>query len=225
MRWAHQKWMGFILSTCFAMTMPMTAAARSQTSEWDVQSWNEMDIQARISPILDITLSSQVRLSAEQTNPATYSNGVDLNIKASDHLILTPSYYLIASRSTAGAWSHSRVPILAATPWYAWGRWMLSDRNRFAQVKGAGSDFWLYQNRVRLDYAIGREGRASLFVWDEVSYYSVFHTWNRNRVAAGARVVGNKAFAIDVYYVHQNDTRTSQRRIDGIGIIMELRTR
>jgi hypothetical protein len=226
MRGPTKKWVGAVLGTLLAMATPTMAIAKQAAPRAEFQTWDELDVSARINPRFDITLSSQTRFSTGQENPATSSNGVDLNIRVGDHLIVTPSYYLIASRTAAGSWVHSRVPILAATPTYEWGRWTLSDRNRVAQVSGAGSDFWLFQTRPRLDYAIGGEGSGtSLFVWDEVSYYSLFHTWSRNRFAAGTRIAANQTSAIDVYYVHQNDIRTRPHRIDGIGLTLELRWR
>jgi hypothetical protein len=222
MRAANRTRMSIVFAAGFAMMVPMMAAAKHVMPSPDVQGWNELDVSARINSLLDMTVSSQMRLSAQARNPATYSNGVDLNIRAADHLIVTSSYYLIASRTTAGTWAHSRVPILAATSWYTWGGWTFSSRSRFAQVKGDGSDFWLFQHRARLDYAIGG---ASLFVWDEISRYSLFHTWNRNRFAVGTRIAGSPRAAIDVYYIRQNDSRTRPRQIDGIGLTLELRFR
>jgi hypothetical protein len=213
------------LASIALMMVPVVAGAGNPAPAADIQSWNELDVSTRINPWLDMTWSSQMRFSTRQENPATYSNGLDLNFRVGDHLILTPSYYLIASRTAAGPWTHSRVSILAATPSYTWGRWTVSDRNRVAHVVGQGTDFWLFQNRPRLDYAIGDGRGTSIFIWDDVSYYSLFHTWSRNRLAVGTRIAGSQASAIDLYYVHQNDTRTRPHRLDGIGLTLELRFR
>jgi hypothetical protein len=216
---------GGVWVACFMM-LPVTARAadRSVVPAADLQGWNELDVSARVSPRLDVTWSSQVRLSAPRENPTTYSSGLDFSVRVGDHLIVTPSYYVIASRTAAGAWAHTRVPILAATFWHGWGRWTLSNRSRVADVQGGGAGFWLLQNRPRVDYAVGPgDGGSSIFVWDEVSYYSVFHGWTRNRLALGARVVGSPRAAVDVYYVRQNDARTRPRRVDGVGVILEFR--
>jgi hypothetical protein len=58
---------------CLFILLPAIAFASHLVASTDFQSWNELDVQARINPFLDVT----------------------------------PSYYLIASRTAMGAWAHS----------------------------------------------------------------------------------------------------------------------
>ncbi len=50
----------------------------------DFQSWNELDISARLAPVLDVTWDSKVRFSTGLENPAAYIFGADFNFRLSN---------------------------------------------------------------------------------------------------------------------------------------------
>jgi len=204
------------------MVSPAAVVARVRSTT-DVQAWNEVDVSARIAPRVDATWVSTVRYSRSSSRPVVYASGVDANIRLSEHIVVTPSYYVIVARTSTGTWSRTRVPILAATPTYTWGRWTVADRSRFVAVSGAGPGLWLYQNRLRIDYALTKG--ASWFVWNEASWYSVYRGWTRNRLAVGARLGLRDGIGFDAYYVRQHDTRGTPGRLEGVGVTLSVRLR
>jgi hypothetical protein len=211
------------------MVAMATKAASDMTSSRvapDFQSWDELDTSVRLRANVDLTWVSLSRFSEQLPNPAVYASGADLNVGVGNHLVITPSYYYIAFRTASAPWAHTDVPILAATVFKSWNAWTLSDRSRAAGVLDDGKGYWIYLNRPRVDYAM-HWGRwdSSLFFWDEVSYYSIFHEWSRNRVAAGARLGSGRRWAVDLYGLHQNDAEAHPHQIDGVGITLELRIR
>jgi hypothetical protein len=104
----------------------------------------------------------------------------------------------------------------------------VSDRNRFIGalgVTGAGN-FWVYGNRPRIDYQIGPvQRKASLFIWDELFYFSNRAGWTRNRFAVGGRKAFSDRIAATLYYQRQTDGYVRPSHINTVGVLFELRLR
>lgn len=215
------------LALCFPAIISPPASGQSATARLaDFQSWDELDVSARLAKSVDVSWISEGRFSAQFANPTTDFSGAEATVGIGSHLLVAPSYYYLAYRTTTGESGHFHIPMLAATLKVARERWTLSDRSRFLGAIGGGNDFWLYLNRPRVDYSVGapRWG-TSAFLWDEVFYFSVFHGWTRNRAAAGVRKAVNKNWAVDLYYLRQDDSKAQPRVINGVGATLELRIR
>src|SRR5579864_4522480 len=185
----------------------------------DFQSWDEVDVSARLSKNVDTSWVSQGRLSTEYPNPETYLSGIDLKLGIGRHLEITPSYYYLGAIGLTGRSGHFQVPMLTATVRNTWSRWTIADRNRFLGAIGGGNDFWIYVNRPRVDWRVGASSMGTtLFLWDEAFYFSLFHGWTRNRFAAGARKEFGKRWAADAYYLRQDDSRIQPRDLNGLGL-------
>jgi len=195
-----------------------------QTSA-DFQAWNEIDLTAPLAVRFQLTWVSWVRLSSSLGGPVTYANGADADLKLGGHMTLTPSYYTYDSlKSATGQWVKAREPVLAATFARELQPCQLSDRNRIALVAGEGDAYWVYRIRAKLDCRVSADLLGvSLFVWDEVFHYSVFHSWTRNRFAQGFHITVNKRCGVDLYYLHQADEEVQPRDINGVGITLQLR--
>jgi len=220
----------FILIACLAQA-EVTVQASSLTSpstRVDFQEWNELDVSAKLAERIDLTWVSRERIGDDLKNPSTfYSTGVDVNFAASKHLTLTPSFYYVDRLTAAGQRQFTRAPILAVTLADTWDRWTLSDRSRLVgALSNGGADFWVFQNRPRIDYRFRSDpGAASVFLWDEISYYSNYATWKRNRIAAGTRMAIGRRCVVDFYYLRQDDSRSRIREINAVGTTLELRIR
>jgi len=215
------------LGLCFFTIQSLSAYGQSAATRLsDFQSWDELDVSARLAKTLDVSWVLQGRFSTQFANPATYLSGAEATVGIGSHLLVSPSYYYLAYKTTTGHSGHFQVPILAATLKFGRERWTISDRSRFLGAIGGANDFWLYLNRPRVDYTVAspRWG-TSAFLWDEVFYFSVFHGWTRNRSAAGVRKAINRKWAADLYYLRQGDSKTQPRVINGVGVTLELRIR
>lgn len=192
----------------------------------DFQSWDELDVSARLTHYLETAWVSQGRLSSEYPNPATYLSGLDFKFNVGTNLVFTPSYYYVAFKTPDGRSGHFQVPMFTATLQKSWERWTFSDRNRTLDAIGVGSHFWVYMNRPRIDYRIGPfDWGTSVYLSDEPSYFWTFHGWTRNRFSFGGRKALNKYWAADLYYLRQGDSRVPPRDINSLGFTLEVRVR
>lgn len=212
----------------FAATAAVGASGVATFPASDFQDWNELDISASVTDAFDVTLVSKMRLSSEIENPARYAFGSDFKFRVSKHVILTPSYYYYAFRTSSGAFGHGHAPILAVTFLEARERWLLSDRSRFVgELSVTGKpDLWVYRNQPRVDRSFGPEQWSlSGFLWDEIFYYSAPDDKLRNRIAAGIRKGFSRTFAINLYYQRQNDNQSRPGNISTVGVLLEARLR
>lgn len=204
------------------------AAPVPSSQETDFQSWDELDLLARLSSYLDVTWIGRGRFSTDLPNPAVYIFGTDWNFSASKYLEITPSFYYFAARTASGASVKGESPILAFTPRFSRGRLTLVDRNRFCGRfgnHGIGPSF-VYRNRPRIDYRIGPEKwEASLFGWDEVYYFTSTGAWTRNRIVGGGHKAFTERIAGDLYYQRENNSNSKPAHINTIAVLLELRIR
>jgi hypothetical protein len=190
----------------------------------DFQNWNELDLSTQMSRRTQLTFALLERWSANLGEPSTYATGIDMNLEASRVLSLTSSYYYSQSQTQAGHWAHSHLPLLAVTVADNEGPCVFTDRHRVVGVLGDASRFWVYQNRPKVDCRLGSVAAGvSVILWDELSYYSIFNGWTRNRVAAGIRASLTTRWALDLYYLHQRDFRAQPGTVHGIGVTLEVR--
>ena len=215
-----------IFLRCLLAAVPVPANAQgSATPLSDFQNWDEVDVSVRAARILDIAWVTQGRFSSGYPNPAAYLSGVDFKLSAGSHFEFTPSYYYAAFKTTSGKKGHFQVPMFSLIMRDTWKNWTFSDRNRFLGAIGGVTDFWIYRNRPRVDYSLRTKSGATAFVWDEVSYFSLLHRWNRNRFAAGLRKTINEEWAAEIYYLRQDDSVVQPRDINGLGVTLALRIR
>jgi len=201
------------------MLLALAAMIESSTAHADAQTWSEFDLVTSVGPRTELNVALLERWDLDERDAVTSAVGVDASVKVATHLTLTGSYYYASSRTSSGRWIDSHLPVLAATLAMDAAPCVFSNRTRAVGVITEGRDFWVYQNRPRLDCRLPAALRgASVFLWDELSYYTLFDDWTRNRLAAGIRVPLGKRYLLDIYYLRQHDLRARSANTDVIGI-------
>jgi len=206
-----------------AQTLPMVSH-----QDADLQSWDEMDASTRLSHRVDVIWIARGVFSVNLPNPADYLLGTDWNFSLGKNLVITPSYHYFGFRTASGTLGHGQSPILGITPVFSRGSFTVSDRNRFCGrfgTNGIGPS-WDYRNRPQIEYRVGpsRWG-TSLFMWDEIFYYSKYSGWTKNRAAAGGRKGIGERLAADHYFQRENNEAGQPARTNTIAFLLELRIR
>jgi hypothetical protein len=201
----------------------VAASSPAPAINQDFQTWNELDVTAPLDAQLALTWVSWLR--SNDQGPLTYAYGAEAELNVSNHLTLSPSYYVYDNyKSTTRQWVETRQPTFAANLSEDLQPCNISVRNRLSIVDGGGASYDEYRIRPQVECRVNvKPVSVSAFLWDELFYYSEFHRWNRNRVAPGLRVGGDRRWALEVYYLHQHDGEAHPRDVDALGITLQLR--
>jgi hypothetical protein len=213
-------WMGLLSIVLNAQQAPSLLG-----EDW--QNWDELNVKTQLNSTLQATWVVQARLSSQELNPTTYLLGADFNLDVSKRLAITSSYYYFKFRTISGSEGHGHNPILAATLSGRFRNLGMSDRSRFIGALGInGNDFWAYGNRPRLEYKIGpEEWKSTVFVWDELFYFSNHNGWTRNRFAVGGEKSLNERMVASLYYQRQNDGHSRPSQINALVAVIQVRVR
>ena len=192
----------------------------------DFQSWNELDVEIPVTGEFAVAFAAQERFSRALSGTIDRNLEIDGRFFPGDHYDLSISAYGAEFASSGRGFEYKYQPIVAATVWQVYGRWTLSDRSRLLKDFGEVARSWEYRNRPELYWRIGPESTGiAVFTWDEISHYSNYGGWTRNRSAAGLEIPVAADWTTDLYYLRQVDARSQIRVINGVGLTLEWRVR
>ena len=157
--------------------------------------------------------------------------GAHLDFIPNKNVILRTGYRYGTSLNGADPFKEHRIVVEETFRRLFPGKLLLSDRNRqdFRFVDGDYS--FRYRNRLTLEREFVLRKRAlTPYTSGELYFDSRFNIWNRNRYAFGLQIhlrrkgplrdlLPEHQVVLDLYYMRQNDSRSSTPHVNAIGMI------
>lgn len=201
---------GNILSLFLAVMLTISTAA-AQTpgfqDEADIQSWNDVQLTVPLTKQFDFVTTATMRFGKNVTrlNDARYQIG--FTYKPNDSVSITPLFWYIQARNTAGRFRvEHRLNLRAAYKFPTKG-FGLSHRSIFEyRIRGTGNT-WRYRPSLTFDKDIPDRiiPKAKLYITEEPFYDSAASKFSRNRVTVGITKTLSKQLSLDLYFMRQND--------------------
>jgi hypothetical protein len=191
----------------------------------DTHVWSDVQIAVPINKKVDFVITGMVRVGRNVHRPVDERLGAGFSIKAGKYLTLSPSYSHIRSQPSRGRDQSEDRLGFAATIAAPAGKFTLSDRNlferRYRHPQGVSTR---YRNRFQIQHPFKLAGTAlNWFIADEVFYDWSVNDWVRNRFTIGVSRKFNNHFTGDLYYLRQNDGRSSPGDLHVIGTTFRFR--
>ena len=206
--------------------LPPAASAQTAT-KWprtDFQGWTEFEVSHKLNSYADVSANGGLRWSNDADHLVYRRVGAEVNFKVSKFLTVTPGYAFYYTDSTRVGFSHENRMTIAATAGKSFGRWRISNRNRFERRFTTSGESWRYRNRIQIQHPF-RLGSHTFHadVWDEVFYDSAVKAWSRNRAAIGVEKEISPRLRVALHLIHQNDGRTLPGDLNAVAVTIRTR--
>jgi hypothetical protein len=191
------------------LTGALTVFATAQTpqDDEDVQSWNDVQFTAPITNYLEFYSSVTMRFGKNITrlNDGRFAFG--FNWKPNKSWTITPFYWYIVARNTAGQFRTENRLNLRIGYKFPIKKVDLSHRSTFEWRYRAAGNTWRYRPSLTIAKEIPKKyiPDAKWYLTEEVFYDSATGRFSRNRFTAGITKTLNKHLSVDLYYMRQND--------------------
>jgi hypothetical protein len=184
----------------------------------DVEFWSELDVSAKLSDSIALTMFGLDRSSLQLANPQLGGVGVVADFRANNLLTFSLGY-IYAGLPNIGKGFTVDAPLAAVSLGQAFGRWSIRERSRVERLYGVPGDPYRYREKVDISYAV--LPRFHLFANDEVFYQFGIDRWNQNRAQVGFNRVINEAVSVDLFYLQRN-TASEPKNTKGLGATVHL---
>lgn len=213
-----------------------TGVYTQEPNEGDIQIWNETKIYFKsikkkdkngedkkfISPYVMGTL----RIGQDVRHFVSQRIGFGFDVQLNKYLKLTPSYYYVNEQPTKNAKSIEHRPRIELTAEKKWSKFSLSNRNRFEfRIRHNRGDSIRYRNKTTLKIPIkNSDGKEIVtpFISEEPFYDFQKKEWSRNEFSAGIGKKFTDKFSADFFYLLQNNTGNTLKRINAFGVNLKI---
>jgi len=226
-----------VLHIMFALICASTTCAQEPTSRNEV--WPEIDVYIHIKPKVRLYLLGTASRSFEDGD---FFNGQRFEAQVGAHVdyipnpnvILRTGYrYGTAVGDNDDGFREHRFLTEQTLKKLLPGDLLLSDSNRedFRFIKGDFS--FRYRNRVQIEreFRVFKGRTMTPYVSGAIFYDTRYDIWNRNRFAVGVMtslkrgplrrmLLPKHQIIFDLYYLHQNDSRSTPNHINGLGAVL-----
>lgn len=211
-------------------------AGRAQEPTTRNEFWPEVNVFINLKPKLRLFLLGTVSKAVEDGelfNAKAFESqfGVHVDYLPNKHFVLRSGYRYGRSLQDDSYREHRFITEQTLRKMLP-GDLLLSDRNRedFRFLKGDFS--FRYRNRVTIEREFQlKQHTLTPYVAGEMFYDTRYDIWNRNRLTAGVQtslrkgpilklLVPKRQIVLDLYYTHQNDSRSSPSHVNGFGAVL-----
>lgn len=191
--------LGSLASTLFSQT-----AVRDDE---DFQSWNDLQVNVALSKQVDYFNKVTMRIGNDISTLRDGRFSVGLVWKPTKSLSISPFFWYIKARNTAGRFRIENRLNLAATYRFPIKKFGLIHRSTYERRLRRPVSTWRYRAQITVEKDIPKSllAGAKFFVADEVFYDSATKKFSRNRFSVGVSKIISKKLSLDLYYTRQND--------------------
>ncbi len=207
-----------------------------EPNEGDVQFWNETKVyfkpftkedstgkkQKFISPFIMGT----IRIGQNVRHFVGERIGFGFDVQLNKYFKLTPSYYYIADQATKNSKEFENRFRIEVTGEKKWDKVSFSNRNRFERrFRNGRSDSTRYRNKTQVAFPIKNSDGEEIitpFIADEPFYDFSKKEWSRNEFSAGFGKKLSKTTSAEFFYMLQNNTGNTLKRVNIIGVNLKF---
>lgn len=208
-----------------------------EPNEGDIQVWNETkvyflpyekaDKNGKKETVLAPHLIGALRIGQDVKHFVSERVGFGVDIKLNKYFQFTPSYLYVAEQATKNkkAFEHRlRFDLTASKKWTNFG---FSNRNRVERrLKNNSSDSTRYRNKSKLTYVVRNDKEQEIvtpFVSTEPYYDFAKKEWSRNEFSVGVGKKINKNLSGEFFYLLQNNTGNTLKRVNAFGVNLKIK--
>ncbi len=203
--------------------------------------WPEIDVYIHLKPKIRLYLLGTVSKSVEDGELFNAQSlegqfGVHVDYIPNPHVILRTGYrYGTALGDNDDGFREHRLLTEQTLKKLLPGDLLLSDSHR-EDFRFLNGDFsFRYRNRLQIEreFHVFKGRTITPYASGAISYDTRFDIWNRNRLAVGIMtslrpgplrkmLLPNRQVILDLYYLHQNDSRSSPAHVNGLGAVLQF---
>lgn len=208
MKMRDHKLSHHLLAAAFvALFLCVSAKAQTITDDEDIQSWNDLQITAPLHKYLELYTSVTMRFGKNITRLNDTRFAFGFIIKPHKSLTITPFYWHIMARNTAGRFKTENRYNLRINYKFPFKKFDLSHRSTFEWRYRQAGNTWRYRPSLTFAKDLPKKWikDAKWYLTEEPFYDSATGKFSRNRFTVGISKVIDKHWAVDLYYMRQND--------------------
>lgn len=220
-----QKNILYLLFILAALAACSTAQTSATQDDEDPQSWNDVQLTVPMSKQVDVFARLTMRFgqSASQLSEGRFGGGYVW--KPVKSFSISPFYFFIKTRNTAGRLVNENRLNLAATYHFPFKSFGLSHRSTYESRIRAPANSWRYRAMLTVDKDLPESvlRKTKWFVADEAFYDSRTEKFSRNRFSVGITKEISKELTLDLYYTRQNDGFSHPGDLNILGSTWKIR--
>ncbi|MCB1025085.1 MAG: DUF2490 domain-containing protein [Acidobacteria bacterium] len=211
-------------------------AFSQEPNEGDIQVWNETKVYFKpftkknsagkkekfISPFIMGT----IRIGRDVRHFVGERIGFGFDVQLNKYFKLTPSYYYIAEQPIKGSKAIEHRLRIEITGEKKWKKVSFSNRNRFERrLRFGRADSTRYRNKTKVAFPIKNSDGQEIvtpFVATEPFYDFSKKQWTRNEFSAGIGKKLSKSTSAEFFYMLQNNTGNTLKRVNIAGVNLKF---